>query len=113
MSKKKINTLKFINGVNVKSALNSALADQGFKCVQVSIRHKKTDHLVLDMTLVELKNRTIEIDQAKELMRAVASMAGVYWLDCQLAIAEALDGEGGPHLDWVMAQYEILKKEQC
>jgi len=59
----------------------------------------------------ELKEAVEEIQRLRHVMKAVASMAGKDWFICQLALAEALDGEGDNNINWVLSAYESLQKE--
>jgi hypothetical protein len=46
---------------------------------------------------------------AEAAMKAAASLPGEMWLTGQLALAECLDGKGGPHLKYALEQYEAAK----
>ena len=43
-------------------------------------------------------------------MEAAGSLPGKDWLIGQLALAEYLDGKGGPHLKYAIEQYEECKR---
>ena len=56
-----------------------------------------------------------EIERLRGVMKAVASMPGQQWLIGQLALAKALSGAGGEHLDYVLSLSRAARAagEEC
>lgn len=71
-----------------------------------------------EMVCVEYANKIAEkdktIEQMREIMAAVASIAGKNWLWGQLALGEMLDGKSGPHCEWALGvRNSLLEAERA